>query len=66
MFKLASKILLFVTLAALATSAYSLTPDYVHKYKCELNLDKYSKQWKEIQKAEDKKAVESEVEKFLN
>jgi len=44
MFKLTSKILLFVALSALATSAYSLT-DYVHKYKCELNLDKYSKNW---------------------
>ena len=40
-------------------------PGYIAKAD-EFDPDKYSKQWKEIQKAEDKKAVESEVEKFLN
>ena len=39
-------------------------PGYIAKAD-EFDPDKYSKQWKEIQKAEDKKAVESEVEKFL-
>ena len=39
-------------------------PGYIAKAD-EFDPDKYSKQWKEIQKAEDKNAVESEVEKFL-
>ena len=39
-------------------------PGYIAKAD-EFDPDKYSKQWKEIQKAEDKELIESEVEKFL-
>ena len=39
-------------------------PGYIAKAE-EFDPDKYSKQWKEIQKAEDKKTIESAVEKFL-
>ena len=39
-------------------------PGYITKAD-EFDPDKYLKQWKEIQKAEDKKTIESEVEKFL-
>lgn len=39
-------------------------PGYITKAD-EFDPDKYLKQWKEIQKAEDKKTIESEVDKFL-
>ena len=39
-------------------------PGYISKAD-EFDPDKYAKQWKDIQKAEDKKSIETAIEKFL-